>query len=152
MDDKLRKLLTLALNASAGEGEWQSAAIKFIGKMRKDGINPEDVSVGVTHQHNMFGFGFGNFYQDMQRRQAAREQAREYESYRSAKYTRQAPPPPQADSYSNFRMPFGKHKGVPLTDIPPGYLTWLNKWLATIEGFDALKEALKKELESRNMQ
>jgi hypothetical protein len=49
-------------------------------------------------------------------------------------------------------MPFGKHKGVPLSDIPPAYLTWLNKWLESIDGFEALKEAIKKELESRNMQ
>lgn len=23
------------------------------------------------------------------------------------------------------RMPFGKHKGVPLTDLPPDYLLWV---------------------------
>lgn len=150
MNDKLRKLLTLALNASASEGEWQAAAIKFVGKLRKDGVNPEDVSVGSTSPYG--GFDFGNFYAEAQRRQAARAQAQAYDSpYSRARQDRYTPPP-QSDSYSSFRMPFGKHKGVPLSDIPPQYLTWVSKWLEGIDGFEALKEAIKKEMESRNMQ
>jgi hypothetical protein len=150
MNEKLRKLLTLALNASAGEGEWQAAAIKFVGKLRKDGVNPEDVNVGTTPPYR--GFDFGNFYAEAQKRQAARAQAQEYDAYKRARQDRYTPPPPQSDSFSSFRMPFGKYKGVPLSDIPPEYLTWLNKWLGRIDGFKALKEAVKKELESRNMQ
>ena len=25
------------------------------------------------------------------------------------------------------QMPFGKHRGKPLTEIPPGYVRWLNE-------------------------
>jgi hypothetical protein len=39
---------------------------------------------------------------------------------------------------SEQRMPFGKHKGVPVKDLPGEYL----KWLATIELREPLKSAV----------
>ncbi len=42
-------------------------------------------------------------------------------------------------------MPFGKHRGRPIEDIPTGYL----KWLLTIDLYDDLRDAVEEELEMR---
>jgi Putative quorum-sensing-regulated virulence factor len=42
-------------------------------------------------------------------------------------------------------IPFGKHKGQPLADLPDGYL----RWLTTIDLRPRLREAVEAELSSR---
>jgi hypothetical protein len=49
------------------------------------------------------------------------------------------------DHNSDFRMPFGKHKGTPVRDLPGDYL----KWLSTIELRDPLASEVKKALSWR---
>lgn len=44
-----------------------------------------------------------------------------------------------------MEMPFGKHRGRPIEDIPTAYL----KWLLTIELYDVLRNAVEEELELR---
>ncbi len=51
------------------------------------------------------------------------------------------------DSYYSPRMPFGKHRGKLLSDIPTGYLVWLHNW-AEID--DRLADAVDQELGRRN--
>ena len=37
-----------------------------------------------------------------------------------------------------YRMPFGKHKGMALSEIPRSYLLWLREWphlIAPLEGY-----------------
>jgi hypothetical protein len=46
---------------------------------------------------------------------------------------------------SDFRMPFGKHKGTPVKDLPGDYL----KWLSTIELRDPLASEVKKAMSWR---
>lgn len=155
MNDKLLKLLTLALNEGAEEGEWHSAALKFIGKLRQEGVKPEEVNIGSNQKTSSFGSNFGtrygggfsydDFFANFQRRQAARAQA-------EAQRTYAPPPPPSPASCSDFRMPFGKYKGQILGELPPGYLSWLNTWLQKIDGFDLLKIAVQQELILRNVQ
>ena len=41
MDDKLSKLLAVALNDGAAEGEWRNAAIKFVSKLREMKVKVE---------------------------------------------------------------------------------------------------------------
>lgn len=43
LTDKARKVLALALDASAAEGEWQSAATMFFGLLRKEGVTFETI-------------------------------------------------------------------------------------------------------------
>lgn len=40
-------------------------------------------------------------------------------------------------------MPFGKHKGKPLSEIPRGYLQWLSRWEHT---WPWLRKAAENEL------
>lgn len=47
------------------------------------------------------------------------------------------------------RMPFGKHKGRLVSDLPTGYLKWLHGWLAERDGFDDLLEVVQAELNAR---
>lgn len=49
------------------------------------------------------------------------------------------------------RMPFGKHKGRLVNDLPTGYLTWLREWLIERDIFPDLLEAVKHELEARGL-
>jgi hypothetical protein len=49
------------------------------------------------------------------------------------------------DNNSDFRMPFGKHKGTPVRDLPGDYL----KWLSTIELRDPLASEVKKAMSWR---
>ena len=44
-----------------------------------------------------------------------------------------------------MRMPFGKHRGYELSELPDGYL----KWLSTLELHDPLKRALDDEIHTR---
>ena len=50
------------------------------------------------------------------------------------------PPPPQS---SGMIMPFGKHKGKPLEDIPLDYIEW------SLENLDDLRPSLREELENQ---
>lgn len=40
---KARKLLTLALDSAAADGEWKNAATMFIGMLRRSGVTPGDL-------------------------------------------------------------------------------------------------------------
>lgn len=45
MNDRLQKILRLALNGAAAEGEWHSAAIRFMAILRAEGVEASAVSV-----------------------------------------------------------------------------------------------------------
>lgn len=47
-----------------------------------------------------------------------------------------------------IRMPFGKHKGSPLNEVPRSYLEWC--YLEACEDRPGLKKAIAKELERRD--
>src|SRR2546422_9930746 len=47
------------------------------------------------------------------------------------------------------RMPFGKHKGRLVHDLPTGCLTWLREWLIERDNFPDLSEVTEFELQSR---
>lgn len=42
------KILRLALNSAASEGEWQAAAVKFISALRGNGTSAEEVIAAAT--------------------------------------------------------------------------------------------------------
>jgi hypothetical protein len=46
------------------------------------------------------------------------------------------------DPYGNFVMPFGKHRGQKLKDIPIDYLIWL------LDNYDGLRETTRKVIEN----
>ena len=134
-----KKLLALALNPGAGEGEWRTAATKFISKLRDAGIKPEEVHIGITDTPN-------SIFDEIRRHQRAY-------AYQSA-----PPPKPKAAPKKEWKgtyhtddmvMPFGKHKGKMVSELPTQYLLWLKNWLVTIAGFELLKEYVEKEIEKR---
>ena len=88
MTDKAQKLLRLALDAGAMDGEWRNAAVMFIGALRKNGTTADSFTAAIP------------------------------ESRRPAPPHRTYEPPA-------VTMPFGKHKGRKLADIPSDYLDWL---------------------------
>lgn len=45
MNDRLQKILRLALNGAAEEGEWHAAAVRFIAILRSEGVEASAVSV-----------------------------------------------------------------------------------------------------------
>jgi len=45
MNDRLQKILRLALNGAAAEGEWRAAAIRFMAILRADGVEPSAVRI-----------------------------------------------------------------------------------------------------------
>ena len=97
------KILRLALNRAASDGEWRAAAVKFISALREARTEPEDI----------------------------------LESARSEKAETGGRP---------YFMPFGKHKGKTLRDIPLDYLLWLTE---NIELRYPLEAAVMKEIKSR---
>jgi len=50
-------------------------------------------------------------------------------------------------SYS-FVMPFGKHKGMKIVDVPDGYIVWMFENITPLE---PLKTAIKSEMERRGL-
>jgi hypothetical protein len=102
---KAFKILALGLNQAAPDGEWQSAAVRFFGVLRKQGAAPEQF-VALTGNHSV--------------------------NHPEASYV----------------MPFGKYKGVPITDVPDGYIVWI--W-ETMQLRDPLKSAIENELERRGI-
>ena len=132
--EMLRKLLALALNPAAAEGEWHTAAVKLFSRLRIDGTQPDDVSFDKLEPS-------GDFYSQFAARRAAQEQARAY--------ARNDPPPPPT-APDEPRMPFGKHKGKLITELPLQYLKWINEWLGKIDdNFVELKAQIKEELRRR---
>ena len=45
MNDRLQKILRLALNGAAAEGEWHAAAVRFVAILRSEGVEASAVSV-----------------------------------------------------------------------------------------------------------
>lgn len=52
------------------------------------------------------------------------------------------------DSSYSFVMPFGKHKGIKITDVPDGYIVWM---FENITPHEPLKTAINKEMERRGL-
>ncbi len=98
------KLLSLALNHAAAPGEIDNAGRMLIGHLRKAGAKPDDLLRGGTRVV-------------VQERIVYRDRPVEKIVYRDRPGS--APPPPE------IVMPFGKHKGVPVAEIDPGYLQWV---------------------------
>lgn len=110
---KAEKLLALALDSAAHDGEWKNAAVMFVASLRKAGTTAQDITSAAPS------------------------------------------PPPSPQWYrgsschpdSAVRMPFGKHKGAMLRDIPTDYLEWLFN-SAKLRPY--LKGCIKNELGRRN--
>lgn len=88
---KATKLLALALDKAARDGEWRNAATMFVAALRKAGITADELLAPAP---------------------APRPQGC------------WQPPPPDWRNRS-VTMPFGRHKGKPLREIPTPYLEWL---------------------------
>ena len=41
---------------------------------------------------------------------------------------------------NNPRIPFGKHKGTPIRDIDPGYLTWMLRKAREVDAWSGMVE------------
>lgn len=129
----IKKLLALALNPSAEEGEWQNAAVMCVRQLRKDGVKPEDIRIGKQTSGNplldaLFGVGGVSFTRTERQRRA---------------YTPSPPPPP---TKFPSKMPFGKYKGYLVTDLPMEYLNWLSTWFKSVNGFEELKQEVDNEI------
>ena len=46
-------------------------------------------------------------------------------------------------------MPFGKHKGTPLSEVPTDYLWWVIEGSEVVDRYPGLAEAIEEELEDR---
>jgi uncharacterized protein (DUF3820 family) len=93
---KAIKCLTLALNDSAPDGEWNAAAIRFCSILRKNGIGIDFLHIPPPMQ-------------DAGPSQRQSRNGRRREKRKSAPVS---------------GMPFGKFKGQPFRDIPDWYLNW----------------------------
>lgn len=88
---KARKLLALALDRGACDGEWRNAATMFVAALRKAGATADELFAPASaHQPQ-------SCWQ----------------------------PPPSDWRSRSVTMPFGRHKGKPLREIPAEYLEWL---------------------------
>ena len=81
LTEKEEKVLRLALDRAAADGEIRNSAAALISMWRNRGISAGDVLI---------------------------------------------PPPLTTPDYGLCIMPFGKHKGKALKDVPPDYLEWLH--------------------------
>ena len=112
----VQKLLSLALDSAAAPGEVENAGHMLIKHLRKGGAKADDFLRGggtkVIVQERVI-FKDRVVYQD-----------RVVEKIKIVHVDRPgasgAPPPPP-----EIQMPFGKHKGVPVAEIDPGYLQWV---------------------------
>ena len=93
---KAQKLLALALDSAAADGEWRNAAVMLIAAMRKAGTTATELLAPPV---------------------PAFTQARPGPSPRWT--------PGGYASPFGMKMPFGKHKGVLLSKIPTDYLHWV---------------------------
>lgn len=141
------KLLPLALSPSAAEGEWRNAAMLFFKLLREDGVSVEAFTGGIQGERVVAtGFRYAGtsnygsvFTEDVFRRpaEALRKHARERAaaSRPTARTTGtssrkwydedQEEPVPDPARFRAYQMPFGKHCGKPLCDVPLEYLQWL---------------------------
>jgi hypothetical protein len=105
-----KKILVLAMDSAAENGEAGAAAMKLMELFRK-----------------RYSDGYALIKDLEQIRVETRVQYR-YES--------------RPDPYANFIMPFGKHRGRKLKDIPVDYLEWV------LQNFDGLRDATRTVIES----
>ncbi len=91
---KALKILALALDNAAADGEWRNAAVMFVGILRREGTTLDSFAdePPPPQYHHRRPFD---------------------------------PPPPRRTQFYPVRMPFGKHMGEPLADLPDDYLRWL---------------------------
>ncbi len=114
---KAQKLLALALDSAAAPGEWKNAATAFVGLLRKAGTTATELLAPPV---------------------PAFTQARPGPPPRWT-------PPPSSNPFET-KMPFGCHKGKPLSKIPTDYLHWV---LTLPDLRPDLRRAIQSELESR---
>jgi hypothetical protein len=121
---KEQKLLLLAMDAAAAQGEIENAAVLLLKMLRER-------------------YGDGH------------KLVKDLETQASTNENRWSPPRPRAynpaakpNSYraSVFRMPFGKHRGKLLSQVPLDYLEWL---LANVELYDRTRQLIERHLEQR---
>ncbi len=157
MDDKLSKLLAVALNDGAAEGEWRNAAIKFVSKLREMQVKVEEVKVREGSNFNSFFDIFARTRPPSYQGTASQSRKPPPESYQKARwdsYTRaQADAKTaEADNVNKTVMPFGKHKGKEIGSLSNDYLMWLLKWFKTIDNpFVSLESAIKEVLKQRGV-
>ena len=112
----VQKLLSLALDSAAAPGEIENAGHMLIKHLRKGGVKADE-----------FLRGGGTKVVERERvvyRDRVVYQDRVVEKIKIVHVDRPVtsdaqPPAPE------IRMPFGKHKGVPVADIDPSYLQWV---------------------------
>lgn len=96
---KAEKLLRLALDDAACQGEWETAARMLIASLRKAGCKAE--SLLAPPLRNPF-------------------------PQPSQSYRKPEPPPWKSKATHKVnRMPFGMHKGKTFRELPNDYLGWL---------------------------
>jgi hypothetical protein len=106
---RVHKLLSLALDSAAAPGEIDNATRMLVSHLRKAGAKADDLLKG--------GAGRIVVKERIVYRDRPVVKVVEKVVYKEGGGT--AAPPPI------IRMPFGKHKGVPVSDVDPGYLQWV---------------------------
>ena len=111
----VQKLLSLALDSAAAPGEIENAGHMLIKHLRKGGAKADEFLRG------------GGTRVVERERVVYRDRPVEKIVYRDRPVEKivfrdrpdSAPPPPE------ISMPFGKHKGMPVHAVDPGYLHWV---------------------------
>lgn len=104
-----KKILVLAMDRSASDGEIGLAALKLIELLRR-------------------------------RYPSGHELIKDLEQIKFREEIRYVTV--QHDPYGNFIMPFGKHKGTKLKDVPIDYLLWI------LENYDGLRATTRAVIEN----
>jgi putative quorum-sensing-regulated virulence factor len=158
--DKREKLLLLALDAGATEGEAQAAGLLLLQSWREAGIRGYDVLDGADTRYNQTAIN--NLHEEvmvLRQRLDRVQQILQLSHHRTAVLEaqnlqlRQQLEAAEGDAvdrpdYGRCVMPFGKYKGMALRDVPPDYLEWARGWITEDEGrsdrFGALVEYISK--------
>jgi hypothetical protein len=113
----VQKLLSLALDGAAAPGEVENAGHMLIKHLRKGGVKADEFLRGggtrVVERERVV-YRDRIVYQDR-----VVEKIKIVHVDRPVTSDGAPPPPPEVV------MPFGKHKGVPVAEIDPGYLQWV---------------------------
>jgi len=106
------KLLTLALDKAAYDGEAETACIMLIHKLRSRNAKADDLFKPMPPQQTDTDF-YANF-------------RKQYDNFNDIDNKELIP-------YGDNIMTFGKHKDLPLKEIPISYLKWVYDVCITID-------------------
>jgi hypothetical protein len=153
--DKREKLLLLALDPGATEGEAQAAGLLLLQSWREAGIRGYDVLDG---NGNAARLAIENLNDEIIALQRQIDQVRAFLKDSHARTARleaenqtlrqrvDAADALERPDWGRCVMPFGKYKGRSFREIPPDYLAWAKRWIAEdddrYERFGTLVESL----------